>query len=171
MTLPSAKPTLDAYVKKATSYLSLARDCSDLFGLDGQMLRRRGEDTIKQGHAEFGGDAFGRLLVMEVDVVKEDMRQNGFVGFGLNALKRVQAADGPLVSSPSFDCARAGTPTEHAICDNPDLIARDRAMGILYRVLSTIGKAPPNPSSGPCSAMEQSPKFLRQRPTVPHLRL
>jgi hypothetical protein len=135
VTPPSAKPTLDAYVKKATSYLSLARDCSDLFGLDGQMLRRRGEDTIKQGHAEFGGDAFGRLLVMEVDVVKEDMRQNGFIGFCLNALKRVQTADGQLVSSPSFDCGRAGTPTEKGICDNPDLIARDRAMGILYRVI------------------------------------
>jgi len=135
VTPPSAKPTLDAYVKKATSYLSLSKDCADLFGLDETMLRRRGEDTMKQGHAEFGGEAFGRLLVMEIDIVKEDIRQNGWVGFCLSALKRVQTADGVLVTSPSFDCRRAGTPTEHAICRNPDLMARDRAMGILYGVL------------------------------------
>jgi uncharacterized protein YecT (DUF1311 family) len=34
--------------------------------------------------------------------------------------------------APSFDCARAATPVEHAICDNPALSRLDGRMGKLY---------------------------------------
>ena len=46
------------------------------------------------------------------------------------------AAPAPIpvssASAPSFNCARAATPTEYAICDNPSLAALDGRMGQLY---------------------------------------
>ena len=38
----------------------------------------------------------------------------------------------PQVSQPSFDCARAATPSEHAICADPRLGRKDRALADRY---------------------------------------
>lgn len=40
-------------------------------------------------------------------------------------------------AAPSFDCARASTPTEHAICGAPALAALDRALADAYRAART----------------------------------
>ncbi len=45
------------------------------------------------------------------------------------------------VSSPSFDCARAGTPTERAICGSVELGDLDTEMAALYRSLRASGSA------------------------------
>jgi uncharacterized protein len=38
----------------------------------------------------------------------------------------------------SFDCAKAETPTEHAICDNPQLGKLDeQASGLYYQIISS----------------------------------
>ena len=46
-------------------------------------------------------------------------------------LERIAAAV-PALSRPSFDCRRARTPVEQAICAVPELAARDREMASLY---------------------------------------
>lgn len=38
------------------------------------------------------------------------------------------------VPRPSFDCARAGTPTEHAICSSVELSEKDRRLAELYKL-------------------------------------
>jgi peptidoglycan hydrolase-like protein with peptidoglycan-binding domain len=60
-------------------------------------------------------------------------RVHGVQPVGQAAANRFQSAQGmapsPAVQSgPSFDCARAGTPTERAICANPRLSALDRQL-------------------------------------------
>jgi uncharacterized protein YecT (DUF1311 family) len=44
------------------------------------------------------------------------------------------------VTDPSFDCGRASTPTELAICASPDLAAKDRALAAAYSAaLAVLG--------------------------------
>ncbi|MCX8227135.1 MAG: peptidoglycan-binding protein, partial [Sulfitobacter sp.] len=47
-----------------------------------------------------------------------------------------------IVSQPSFDCARASTPTESAICSSSTLADLDRAMARAYRDALATGKSP-----------------------------
>ena len=51
----------------------------------------------------------------------------------LAAVPASQAANGGAGSGPSFNCARASTATEHAICQSPDLSAADRSVAAAYR--------------------------------------
>jgi uncharacterized protein len=43
----------------------------------------------------------------------------------------------------SFDCKKAATPTEHAICDNPQLSHLDNQMAGLYYTLISNGSLTP----------------------------
>jgi uncharacterized protein len=44
----------------------------------------------------------------------------------------VQSGVGPAARAASFDCAKAATPTEHAICNSPELSALDGRLGAVY---------------------------------------
>src|SRR4051812_15073440 len=48
-------------------------------------------------------------------------------------LERIAASAPPTVARPSFDCRRARTAVEQAICAAPALAARDREMAFLYQ--------------------------------------
>ncbi len=50
----------------------------------------------------------------------------------LAAVPVSQSVEGAAGTGPSFDCARAGTATEHAICQSPDLSADDRSVAAAY---------------------------------------
>jgi uncharacterized protein len=47
-------------------------------------------------------------------------------------LATVAAASAPVQAQPSFNCARARTFVEKAICGSPSLAAKDRKMSRLY---------------------------------------
>lgn len=48
------------------------------------------------------------------------------------------AASAGAASAASFNCANAGTPTEHAICDNPQISTLDeQTAGLYYRIISS----------------------------------
>jgi len=61
----------------------------------------------------------------------------------------------------SFDCAKAATPTEHAICDKPQLSKLDDQTAGLYYSLISGGKVLQNGSVADVKA--QQVKFLAQR--------
>lgn len=50
----------------------------------------------------------------------------------LTAVPVNQSVNGAPPTGPSFDCARAGTPSEKAICQSPDLSADDRSVAAAY---------------------------------------
>lgn len=60
----------------------------------------------------------------------------------------------------SFACANAATPTEHAICDNPQISSLDDQTAGLYFTLISNGSLPPAQVSQVKSAQT---KFLRTR--------
>ncbi len=63
-------------------------------------------------------------------------------------------------NAASFDCAKAATPTEHAICDNPQLSHLDDQTSGLYYTLISNGSLTPAQVS---QVKSQQVKFLQQR--------
>jgi uncharacterized protein len=64
-------------------------------------------------------------------------------------------------SAASFDCAKATTPTEHAICDNPQLSQLDdQTAGLYYTLIS--GGAPQATTSVEAVKKEQA-GFINKR--------
>ena len=61
----------------------------------------------------------------------------------------------------SFDCAKAATPTEHAICDNPQLSSLDDQTAGLYYTLISGGIAKPTQTVAEVKAAQTS--FLSKR--------
>jgi uncharacterized protein len=59
----------------------------------------------------------------------------------------------------SFDCAKATTPTEHAICDNPQLSKLDDQTSGLYYTLISSGE----PAAKVSAVKTAQEKFLSQR--------
>ena len=60
----------------------------------------------------------------------------------------------------SFDCGKASTPTEHAICDNPQLShLDDQTSGLYYTLISNGSLSPAQVSQ----VKSQQVKFLQQR--------
>ncbi|MCC7097678.1 MAG: DUF1311 domain-containing protein [Thermomonas sp.] len=60
------------------------------------------------------------------------------VEFPLSALKDILRTN-LRTPVPSFDCGKAGTPIEHAICANVALAQLDSRMARVYRLVSTTG--------------------------------
>ena len=58
----------------------------------------------------------------------------------LGAVLLLAASDAALAQRPGFDCARASTPIERAVCSNAELVAADRAMAQAYAgLLAKLG--------------------------------
>ncbi|WP_421726428.1 lysozyme inhibitor LprI family protein [Bauldia sp.] len=61
----------------------------------------------------------------------------------------------------SFDCAKAATPTEHAICDNPQLSSLDEQTAGLYFTLISGGA--PDATASVADVKAEQAKFLTKR--------
>jgi len=62
---------------------------------------------------------------------------------------RRRASSAGNVVKPGFDCAKAASPAEQAICAEPDLAAADAALGDLYREALTARRGDPAAAGAP----------------------
>lgn len=68
-----------------------------------------------------------------LDEVKRQVADKGVLGLCLETVETLRNSGRPTgISGPSFDCGKATTQTEQAICSDPGLWAKDRAMNQLY---------------------------------------
>lgn len=61
----------------------------------------------------------------------------------------------------SFDCTKASTPTEHAICDNPQLSSLDEQTAGLYYTLISGGA--PQATASVADVKKQQEAFIQKR--------
>ena len=66
-----------------------------------------------------------------------------------------------LASAASFDCAKASTPTEHAICDNPQLSSLDEQTAGLYYTFISSGV--PDATASVADVKKAQAAFLTKR--------
>ena len=133
VTTPAERPTPRRITRQVSEYSGLAIYCTTLFRVDGDYWKKQSRIVLGRGHEIFGGKTFATLLGEYVDVTKTAIEDLGFVRWCLSAeqnLRRDGLQTG--VTGPSYDCSKASTRAELAICDTPDLWAMDRAMASLY---------------------------------------
>jgi len=64
-------------VRMASAYVELEGPCAGLLGLDEPSLKALAKQTVMDGHAAFGGEAFGQVLVNEVAETKAYRETHG----------------------------------------------------------------------------------------------
>lgn len=130
---PSERPTPRRITRQVSEYLGMSTNCSELFGVDPQFWKTQAVIALEQGHALFGGETFGPLLSEYKYALKTALQRDGFVRWCIAAETNLRRDGLPTgISGPSFDCARAGTSTEFAVCDSEELWVLDNAMANLY---------------------------------------
>ncbi|MEP3596137.1 MAG: hypothetical protein ABJN15_07510, partial [Parvibaculum sp.] len=129
----SARPTPRRITRQVSEYAGMVTNCTELFKLSGAVWKEQSRAVLKRGHEIFGGETFAPLLGEYVDATKADLRNKGTPYWCLSAERNLRN-DGLAtgISGPSYDCAKASTRTERAICASPDLWAADRVMASLY---------------------------------------
>lgn len=133
VTTAAERPTPRRISRQVSEYAGLAGNCKMLFGMKPGFWEAQAEHVLKQGHEVFGGEIFASLLGEFTSAAKVDLKRRGFVRWCLMAEANLRADGLPTgLSGPSYDCGKAATSTESAICSSRDLWAMDRAMASLY---------------------------------------
>lgn len=130
---PSDRPTPRRITRQVSEYAGLSTNCSELLGVNPQVWRAQAEIVLKRGHALFGGETFVTLLPEYSETTKAALQRDGFVRWCIAAEANLRKEGLPTgITGPSFECGRASTPTELAVCGSEDLWVLDNAMANLY---------------------------------------
>ncbi|RJL06006.1 hypothetical protein D3P06_04925 [Paracoccus aestuarii] len=134
------RPTPGTIARQTATYMFLQGDCASLLGMDDAFLRQQGEERLKFGHQIFGGEVFMDRLPEMADRIKMTQERMALKDWCTAAAGDLHTDKLPLgISGPSFDCSKASSRTEHAICGSFDLWLQDRALGSLYSVIRSKG--------------------------------
>lgn len=133
ITRPEDRPTQRRITDQVVKYAGMANRCTEVLDVSELFYRNRAEERLAFGHDIYGGEVFAGLLGEFVDVTKAEIAEIGFVRWCLSAEKnlRLQSLD-TGIRGPSFNCSKATTTTEVAICSSEEMWALDRAMSWLF---------------------------------------
>ena len=130
---PQQAPTVDEYARRFSIYATLAGRCARYFGTDPEFAKRQ---AIKAGETAKGmvsDKQWIELWMRENDNTKLRFHNEGSLAVCLDLEARVRSAGLDTgVRGPGFDCRKASTPTEYAICNSPSLWAADNANAAIY---------------------------------------
>lgn len=136
---PEERPTPRRLARQSTTYLGLSGDCASILGLDPTFLQEQGSKSLKLGHELFGGELFASLVPEmsgQINTVKASEALKDWCTRAAMDLQNQGMSVG--ISGPSYDCAKAETSTERAICGSFELWLEDRALASIYSVLRDV---------------------------------
>lgn len=133
ITSPADRPTPRRIARQVADLIGMSESCSVLFDVNGELWRAQAESILAQGHRTFGSEAFVQILGEHSSMAKSEFEGLGFVRWCLLTEANLRRDDlTTYLNGPSYNCRKAETRTEHAICSSVDLWALDRAMSNLY---------------------------------------
>jgi uncharacterized protein YecT (DUF1311 family) len=137
--MPEERPTPRRIALQSATYVGLSGDCAPLLGLDAAFLQEQGGQRLRLGHELFGGELFASLvpeMSSRVSSTKVSMALKDWCTGAAADLHQEGMSVG--IAGPSYDCAKATTSTERAICGSFELWLEDRALGYIYFVLRNV---------------------------------
>ena len=130
---PSAAPTVDIYADRFVSYSLLQSRCAPFLKPDPATLKRAHEAAFAEGNKLVGADKWIELWTPLLDRVKSGLNMKGALLLCIETEAQLRGQGQETgVTGPSFPCSAAGTPTEMALCRQPELWSKDRAMNSIY---------------------------------------
>jgi hypothetical protein len=137
--MPEERPTPRRIALQSATYIGLSGDCAWLLGLDAAFLQEQGRQRLKLGHELFGGELFANLVPEMSNRFSSEMASMALKDWCTGAATDLQREGMSVgIAGPGYDCAKAATSTEHAICGSFDLWLEDRALGVIYSVLRNM---------------------------------
>ncbi|MFZ3581886.1 hypothetical protein ACOI1H_06900 [Loktanella sp. DJP18] len=133
------RPTPRRLTWQSANYMGLSGDCVPFLGLDSAFLQEQGVQRLRLGHELFGGELFASLvpeISSQLNSKKASMALKDWCTIAAMDLHDEGLSIG--ISGPAYDCAKAVTSTERAICASFDLWLEDRALGFMYSVLLNV---------------------------------
>lgn len=130
---PEDAPTAYVRARQTAELAAIATQCSALLQLDPAIIRQTMERNLKQAHEDFGGNRMAEIISWMPSKIRADVERDGVLKWCFDAAPRLRAEHLSFgFDGPSFDCAKASSQTERAICENPLLWGPDRAMSTVY---------------------------------------
>jgi len=137
--MPEERPTPRRLAWQSATYIGLSGDCAPLLGLDAAFLQEQGGERLRLGHELFGGELFASLvpeMSSRINSTKVSMPLKDWCTSAAMDLHSGGMSVG--IAGPGYDCAKAATGTERAICGSFELWLEDRALGSIYSVLRNV---------------------------------
>ncbi|PSJ52100.1 hypothetical protein C7I84_26840 [Mesorhizobium ephedrae] len=130
---PGDAPTGDRYAERWVLYSILRSQCQVYFQPDMAVIAVGLEEAFARGNEVLGGEQWVNIWTRLLDQWVGEIRSRGLVVVCVEAEQflRDQGLE-TGVDGPSFDCAKAETPTERTMCADQKLWAKDRAMNSIY---------------------------------------
>lgn len=133
VTTPAQAPTVDIYADRFVSYGVLRSRCQGFFQLDKGIVEQKDMEAIKTGQQVAGNDVWINVWTPMLEEAKAELNRKGPLMVCLETEAHLRDQGLPTgIDGPSFDCRKATTPTEKALCQDPRLWAKDRAMNAIY---------------------------------------
>jgi uncharacterized protein YecT (DUF1311 family) len=130
--LPSERSPREL-VGEAAILTQLGALCTALIDADPNVFEQQAQAALREANAAFGGERVVDLISQEARRIRAQVSDVGPLPWCLSALLSLAEAGRPIgIDGPSHPCARAGTPTEQAICAAPRLWVHDRVLSAVY---------------------------------------
>ncbi|MER9413478.1 MULTISPECIES: lysozyme inhibitor LprI family protein [unclassified Mesorhizobium] len=136
LSTPSDAPTADVFADRFVSYTLLQSRCAEFFQPDKDVIDRAVREAFDEGNRIAGKENWIGLWTPMLDEVKSALKSRGALFVCLETVAFMADHQQPTgIGSPSFDCSKAMTATENAVCSDDHLWAKDRAMNAIYRYI------------------------------------
>lgn len=130
---PDDAPSGDRYAERWILYAVLRSRCHPYFRQDPYVIERGLERAHSGGVDLMGDEGFVNLWTLMLEPWKQKIRNEGPLATCVAAENLLRSHGEPTgIDGPSFSCSKAGTVTEKAICSDPDLWPKDRAISAIY---------------------------------------
>lgn len=139
---PEDRPTPRRLARQAATYVGLSGDCATLLDLDSAFMREQGGQRLKLGHELFGGELYTSLVPELSEQVNSAIASMAMKDWCTGAARDLNGQGMLLgINGPGYDCTKATTSTELAVCESFDLWLEDRALSSIYSVLRNLSSA------------------------------
>lgn len=130
---PAEKPTVDIYADRFVSYALLESRCRTIIQPDIVTLKAGQDSAFKGGNALVASETWVKLWLPLLDEAKFQLSEQGPLSLCLKTEAHLRSQGQQTgINGPSFSCAKPSTATELALCHEPSLWAKDRAMDSVY---------------------------------------
>lgn len=135
---PLERPTPRRIVNQVATLAGMASSCAKFLDISYADYRARAKGILSDGNKWYGSEKINELLYEYKNILKAEMSQQGYPVWCLEAESNLREQGfNTGISGPSYNCVKAETETEFAICADVDLWAMDRVMNHVYSLYRT----------------------------------
>lgn len=130
---PFSAPTGDRHAERWVLYNMLRLQCQNYFNPNIGVINLGKDQAFSEGVKILGAESWINIWTQVLEQWASQKAIKGLIGICIEAEKTLREQGLKTgISGPSFPCSKAAALAERAICADPNLWAKDRAMNAIY---------------------------------------